>query len=316
MMTIEGYKSRMGPSGLHLFNRATGVNVLLDEITVPEANWSRAPAYMSVALTNACDLECSYCYAPKHASRLDPNQVVRWCVEADQHGCLGVGFGGGEPTLYPGFVSLLESMKDHTALSVSFTTHGHRLTDEILDQITDRVNFVRVSMDGVEGTYERLRGRAYSDLLGRFAALSSRVKFGINAVVNHDTIGELDAIARVAVQFGASQILLLPEVRSGACTLTIAEQGQLEQWINSNSDQLPLAISGLASESLSIPRLPTSIGAHPDRDFLHIDADGVLKKCAFDCSGVAISASPDLMAAIDKLRSTKPLVILPTRSLS
>lgn len=36
-------KTRAGPDGVHIFNRATGLNILLDEISVAESSWSLAP---------------------------------------------------------------------------------------------------------------------------------------------------------------------------------------------------------------------------------------------------------------------------------
>src|SRR6266705_976700 len=49
-------KIRMGPSGIQLFDRTTGLNILLDEVPVPPTLWAEAPRQVSVALTNACDL--------------------------------------------------------------------------------------------------------------------------------------------------------------------------------------------------------------------------------------------------------------------
>ena len=58
-------KVRSGPAGIQLFNRVTGLNILLDEIEIPPESWASAPRHVSIALTNACDLACPYCYAPK-----------------------------------------------------------------------------------------------------------------------------------------------------------------------------------------------------------------------------------------------------------
>ena len=100
-------KMRAGPAGIHVFDRATGTNVLIDEARVPPAMWSKAPRTVSVALTNACDLRCPYCYAPKDGGNLDIGLLAGWLVELDRHGCLGVGFGGGEPTLYKGVLKAM-----------------------------------------------------------------------------------------------------------------------------------------------------------------------------------------------------------------
>src|SRR5438552_5785398 len=114
------FKIRHDQSGVHLFNRRSGWNILLDEICPPHLKWATAPRQVSIALTNACDLNCSYCFAPKARSALDFDQIVSWAHELDANGTLGVGFGGGEPTLYPRFAELCAHVAEHTAMAVTF----------------------------------------------------------------------------------------------------------------------------------------------------------------------------------------------------
>lgn len=162
-----GFKLRAGSFGLHLFDRKTGWNVLLDEVHVPAAQWARAPGQVSIALTNACDLSCAYCYAPKALGSLDSDQLAGWLRELDDNGCLGVGFGGGEPTLHRNFIKICQQTAKHTGLAVTFTTHAHRITPEYANQLIGSVHFIRVSMDGIGATYEGLRGRPFAALLSR-----------------------------------------------------------------------------------------------------------------------------------------------------
>ena len=114
-------KSRAGPNGVHLFDRRSGLNILLDELQSDEGEWAKAPRQVSVALTNVCDLHCAYCYAPKHKASLREDDVVTWLKEIDGAGCLGVGFGGGEPTLHPGFSEICRRVAEETQLAVTFT---------------------------------------------------------------------------------------------------------------------------------------------------------------------------------------------------
>jgi len=177
-----GVKVRLGPDGHHFFDRRTGINLLIDEVRPAEQSWSRAPRQVSIALTNVCDLHCAYCYAPKNRASLTADQVLAWLVELDEAGCLAVGFGGGEPTLHPQFAEICQRVTRETRLAVTFTTHGHRLTDRLLGSLTGSANFVRVSVDGVGLTYEAQRGRKYDDLVARLGALARGLPFGINVV--------------------------------------------------------------------------------------------------------------------------------------
>src|SRR5436190_523357 len=85
-------KVRLGPAGIHLFDRASGVNLLIDERIPPEPEWASVPRQVSIALTNACDLACPYCFAPKTRASLAFDRVVSWLDELDANGTIGIGF--------------------------------------------------------------------------------------------------------------------------------------------------------------------------------------------------------------------------------
>ena len=204
-------KVRAGPAGIHAFDRVTGAHLLVDEARVPPTLWSEAPRSISVALTNACDLRCPYCYAPKDAGNLDTGRLVAWLDELDRHGCLGIGFGGGEPTLCRDLPELCRHAAQNTEMAVTFTTHGHRLDDHLAAELSGNVHFIRVSMDGVGTTYEALRGRCFADLSERLATVRQLAPFGINFVVNALTLPDLDAAVTFAANQGATEFLLLPE---------------------------------------------------------------------------------------------------------
>ncbi|WP_055566888.1 radical SAM protein [Streptomyces atriruber] len=289
----------MSASGVHLFDRVSGVNVLLDEVRVPAELFSRAPRYLSVALTNACELGCVYCYAPKHAAALDRERVLAWAVELDAAGCLGVGFGGGEPTAYRRFAGLCSDVARSTSMAVTLTTHGHRFTPDLVDSLRGVVHFVRLSVDGVGATYERLRGRPFASVARAAGLLSTLAPFGINAVVNADTVGELDALAEFADRVGACELLLLPEQPTAATPgISDADAQRLLQWVATARTKVRLAISRTGLEA-ALPTAPIP-GELPLDAHMHLDAGGVLRPHAYASAGVPVSGS--IMEAVRMLR--------------
>jgi len=160
---------------------------------------------VSIALTNACDLACSHCFAPKTRAALDFTSITSWLVELDSNGTFGVGFGGGEPTLYPRFAELCAYVANKTRVAVTFTTHGHHLDESRLADLKGNVHFIRVSMDGVDSTYESIRGRSFSALLGRLDAVRELSAFGINFVINSRTISDLDTAITLAAGTGYAE---------------------------------------------------------------------------------------------------------------
>ena len=300
---LRGFKVRAGPSGVHLFDRVSGVNILLEEARTPSQSWSLAPRYVSVALTNACELSCSYCYAPKKPATLDFEQITAWLSELDANGCLGIGFGGGEPTLYRGFVELCCFASQETSLAVSFTTHGHNLDERLLAELNGNVHFVRVSMDGVGATYERLRRRPFQSFLQHLKIARELAPFGINYVVNSETLPDLECATRLAVDLGASEFLLLPERPThGTGGVDRVTMSNLRLWVAEYQGKVPLAISEAWTEGIDVanPFFQES-GLH---GYAHINAWGTLKRSSYDCHGQAIGVD-GVMKALELYQGDK-----------
>jgi MoaA/NifB/PqqE/SkfB family radical SAM enzyme len=292
-------KFRVGGAGLHLFNRNTGVNLLVDEIRLPPSMWSTAPRQVSIALTNACDLICAHCYAPKNPAVLNFEQLTSWLTDLDANGCIGVGFGGGEPTLYPRLAELCSYAVEKTGLAITMTTHAHHLSDRLLEDLSGSMHFIRVSMDGVEATYEAIRGRSFDTLIQRIKALSKSFQFGINFMVNSKTIDDLDEAIELAQEFGCAEFLLLPE-ESTLRTSGIDSDTRrtLQEWVVKYRGSTPLAVSENGADGLPICNsLLTETGINA---FVHIDASGILKQTSYSNHGVQI-VEDGVMPALRKL---------------
>lgn len=294
------FKYRYGPDGLHLFNRETGINILIDEAKIPDNRWSQAPRQMSIALTNTCDLLCSHCYAPKHKDRLDFDLLTSWLRTLDLNGCMGIGFGGGEPTLYPKFAELCEFAANETNLAVTMTTHGHRLNESLITKISGRVHFVRVSMDGVGATYKSIRNRSFGGLVNKIKLLKEVSPFGINFVVNSTTIKELDEGAQIADELGATELLLLPEVPVGkGVGIDKDTEADMQKWVQNYQGSVRLAISETHTAGIPVCEpfeKETGLSA-----YAHIDASGTLKRNSFGQDGVLIEGD-NIMDALQALK--------------
>jgi len=294
-------KLRAGPAGIHLFDRRTGLNCLLDEVSVSQEKWAAAPRQVSIALTNACDLACPHCYAPKIPAMLEAGLVSLWLDELDNNGCLGVGFGGGEPTIYPWFPELCRYAARMTGLAVTFTTHAHRVDDRLASAISGCVHFVRVSMDGVGQTYESLRGRSFEALRRRIETVRSLAKFGINYVVNRRTLPDLDTAIGLAAELGAAEFLLLPEQPAAGCSgIDYTTLTALHRWVAGYSGNVPLTVSEAGADGLpTCNPVPQETGL---RAYAHIDASGLLKRSSFDSEGIPISGE-GVIRALELLRA-------------
>lgn len=293
---------RIDPGGVHYFDRDTGLNILLDEVKPPPPVWSAAPRHVSVAITNACDLKCSFCFAPKEPARLSATKLRPWIDELDTHGCLGIGFGGGEPTLHPDLPSICESARRDTRLAVTLTTHGHHLTETLARELRTNVHFIRLSMDGTGATYERIRGRPFDEFLRRLELAVTIAKCGVNYVVTDDTVQQLDRAASLLADFGVEELLLLPKRPVARHSPPKQETlAALSRWARSYAGPLRLSTSAPA-----VPGLPTLL-THTDTDdlraYAHIDSVGVLKRTSFAPGGLHIGSN-GVISTLRRLKMT------------
>lgn len=293
-------KSRFGPNGMHLFDRLTGLNVLLDELHPKETVWSISPRQVSIALTNVCDLHCVYCYAPKHKASLHTEQVLSWLKELDAEGCLGVGFGGGEPTLHPDFVEICKRAAGETQLAITFTTHGHRLTPLLVRKLKGSIHFVRISVDGVGRTYENQRGKQFASLLRGMESIATLAPFGINVVVNEHTVVELDAMSELAQKVGASELLLLPQQpTSTVASMDIVVGRALQDWVSNYRGKVRLAVSEAGASGLpTCDPFPDERGLQA---YAHIDASGTLRASSYSPDGAKIGDT-GVLAALERIK--------------
>ncbi|MBL0640562.1 radical SAM protein [Aeromonas veronii] len=267
-----------------------------------EASWSKSPRQVSIALTNVCDLRCRYCYAPKHKASLHTDSVLRWLKELDSEGCLGIGFGGGEPTLHPDFVNICKRVAGETQLAVTFTTHGHHLTSKLVESLKGSIHFARISIDGVGSTYERQREKPFVHLLRGVDLIASLSPFGINVVVNEHTVTELDALSELAHKVGASELLLLPQqATSMAPNIDGIVSQALQDWVYNYKGKVRLAVSEAGASGLpTCDPLPNERGLQA---YAHIDASGMLRASSYSPVGTKIG-DVGVLSALEQLRIT------------
>jgi hypothetical protein len=181
------------------FDRETGINQLLEGAQTTALR-QRAPRFLHIANTNACNKTCPFCYRPDAPSTWTATgllDLARWAAE---WGVLELTFGGGEPLLFEGFDELLRAIWEQTPLCPSFTTNGLLLTGAFLRRIAGRYGQLQLSVydDDDAASLERI------GLLTREEA-----RFGLNVLATPRRLRSLELDALRWVERGARDVLLL-----------------------------------------------------------------------------------------------------------
>ncbi len=122
------------------------------------------PSELVLALTFACNHVCDYCCNSSQARLADELQPAEWLRVIDEGGEFGVAtvlFSGGEPLVYPGFLSLVERATNR-GMYPTISTNGALLTDAVIEQLAGMgADHIHLSLPAAsDDLYDRMTGRA------------------------------------------------------------------------------------------------------------------------------------------------------------
>lgn len=285
-------KVRKEISGLHFFNRITGLHILFDEIKFGTNEITLSPRVVSIALTNICDLKCHFCYAPKNKDTFSYSELQHLLKELDKLGVLEVTFGGGEPLIYPKFHKLCSWVWNNTKLGISFTTHGHLINKELVNKLIGNISNMRISIDGIEPRYSQIRGRPLHDLIYKINLINGSIPFGINCVITEGEVSQSEEVIKLAIELGAMNVLLIPCHNNGKYSFSLSDWEDLEQIITAYRNKIEILITNNAGSFVNLDLLQNS---HENEfHFAHITANKRLQKTSIDNSGIEISNTEQL----------------------
>lgn len=139
----------------------------------------------------ACNMACGHCFAANLSKERLPYEeaadVVRLLAE---HGFEKINFAGGEPLLHPALDTLIRTAKK-CGMTTSVVTNGTRVTDQWLDEISEYLDWLALSIDSPSPETHAASGRAdgngaisaerYLEMCGAVRRRGIRLK--INTVV-------------------------------------------------------------------------------------------------------------------------------------
>ncbi|PKN69135.1 MAG: 12,18-didecarboxysiroheme deacetylase [Deltaproteobacteria bacterium HGW-Deltaproteobacteria-12] len=152
-------------------------------------------------MTRRCNLKCIHCYSNSadmnYPDELTTEEGKKLIDDLAQFGSPVILFSGGEPLLRPDLIELAQYATDRGMRAV-ISTNGTLITKEIAARLKKiGLSYVGVSLDGLEKTHDRFRGKK-----GAFAAAldglrncrEAGVKVGIRFTVNKYNLSDVPAM--------------------------------------------------------------------------------------------------------------------------
>jgi mycofactocin radical SAM maturase len=210
-----------------------------------------APICLTWELTYGCNLACVHCLSSsgrRDPRELDTAQAMAVIAELARLQVFYVNVGGGEPTIRPDFMDLVDYAVGH-GVGVKFSTNGGTMTEERARRLaaTDYLD-IQVSVDGASpATNDPVRGEGSFAAACRAMELLAGAGFGafkVSTVVTRLNIPELDDLLALADRYGAELRLtrLRPAGRGAASWRdlhpTAEQQRHLHRWLTERPEVL------------------------------------------------------------------------------
>lgn len=167
-----------------------------------------------------CNLRCAHCYSsssPEERDALDVGLLTGAIADAAAQAYDVASFSGGEPTLYPHLVDLLDCAIAH-GMHTSLVTHGMLLNERRLESLRSRVGLLAISLDGVPASHDLIRRHpgAFEAMASGLPRLrASGIPFGFIFTLTRSNLAELPWVAQFAVEQGARLLQIHPLEETG-----------------------------------------------------------------------------------------------------
>src|SRR5215510_14481972 len=133
----------------------------MEGVQIPETR----QAYAVWELTLKCNLACGHCGSragDKRDNELSSDEALDLVAQLADVGITEVTIEGGEAFLRPEWLRIAKAITDH-GMRCSMATGGYGISLETVRRMKDAgIRAVSVSVDGMQATHDRLRGRPRS----------------------------------------------------------------------------------------------------------------------------------------------------------
>ena len=152
-------------------------------------------------MTRRCNLKCIHCYSSStdidYPNELSTQEGKKLIDDLAQLGSPVILFSGGEPLLRPDLLELAQYAVDRKMRAV-LSTNGTLITKEIAAKLQKiGLSYVGVSLDGLEKTHDRFRGKkgAFAQAIqGIRNCRQAGIKVGIRFTVNKHNLPDVAAM--------------------------------------------------------------------------------------------------------------------------
>jgi molybdenum cofactor biosynthesis enzyme MoaA len=183
------------------------------------ASWQSPLQRCELILTDRCNFKCAYCRGVKSEYKGDlTSSQAKEVVDLWAGGGLkNIRFSGGEPTIWPDLVELVEYTKSKASIEhIALSTNGSASIEKYNELLNAGVNDFSISLDACcASTADKMAGTnsRFEHILNVIKYLSAKTYCTVGVVLDDRNADELHGIINYATSLGVSDIRIIPSAQ-------------------------------------------------------------------------------------------------------
>lgn len=175
------------------------------DLVVSKITKQPIPFQVTLNITDACNLKCSYCYLNYHSRHKKEISTKEWVEIIHKLAKLGtrkINLSGGEPLLRKGIEEIIEAILEND-IDCYLNTNGALVEKKI--NILKGIHCLAISLDGSEAVNDSVRGKGSHSVAVEALRVGRKnnIPLQIATVLGEHNLGELDYLLTLAKEFHA-----------------------------------------------------------------------------------------------------------------
>lgn len=154
---------------------------------------------VTIDITSKCNLRCKHCRLNEIEHDLSLDEIKKIFKKLEDFKPRGVFISGGEPLTRKDIVEVVKASKKLAPVTI-LNTNSLLLTEDLLKQLIDAgLNYIQVSLDGVEEKHDFIRGKGtYKKTIEKLRLINKykdKIHLHINSVVSKVNLDSMEEFA-------------------------------------------------------------------------------------------------------------------------
>ena len=261
--------------------------------------------YLQLNITEKCNLDCAHCYLGKKEKHDLPLPLIKKSLDEFSPNGLKVLLTGGEPLMHNQIWEVLEYAKNLPIRKELFS-NGILITKNIAKKLSEYVQAVQISLDGLENSHELIRGKGtFKKTLEGIENASQYLDVNIATMVHPKNLNQFEELSNLVHELGVAEWNLDIPSLAGNATIDLIPKA--------NEAAEIFRVYGFGT-GVHEGDMEFSCGSH----ICTIDIHGNVSKCGFFEEGVGNIEDEKLTALWKKVvdKYTPPVNVLSCKDCS